>query len=126
MTLRRLPALCAGAMMLAACADNGAPGRGVADPAQEADRGAVTVGKMIDPPNTRIGNTVYFDTDSAILTTDAQASLQKQAMWLVEWDREHSFTIEGHADERDPREYNLGLGERRAQAVIDYLIALGV
>jgi peptidoglycan-associated lipoprotein len=124
MLMRRLPALCAGVLMLAACTEGGAPGQGVSD--QASDPGAPMPGQMTDPPNATIGDTVYFDTDSAILKTDAQASLQKQAAWLLEWDREHTFTIEGHADERGTREYNLALGERRAQVVMDYLIALGV
>jgi peptidoglycan-associated lipoprotein len=81
---------------------------------------------MTDPPNTHVGNTIYFDTDSAGLTADAQSALQKQAQWLLQWDHEHTFIIEGHADERGTREYNLALGERRAQAVMDYLVALGV
>ena len=73
----------------------------------------------------RIGDTVTFDTDSAVLSSTAQSLLQKQAAWLTAF-AGHRVIIEGHADERGTREYNLALGERRARAVMDYLIALGI
>lgn len=72
-----------------------------------------------------VGDRVFFALDSHQLQPKARATLEKQAQWL----RQHpsvSVTIEGHADERGTREYNLALGERRANAVRDYLIALGI
>ncbi len=75
--------------------------------------------------DSNVGNTVYFLTDSALLEPQAQRMLQVQAVWLKEYPH-YRITIEGHADERGTREYNLALGERRAQAVMDYFIALGV
>ena len=66
-----------------------------------------------------------FETDSVTLTPTAQATLQKQAQWLLQYNR-YSVTIEGHADERGTREYNIALGARRAQATRDYLVSLGI
>ncbi len=74
---------------------------------------------------TKIGNTIRFDTDSYSLNTEAQGILQKQAAWLQKYPQ-HMATIEGHADERGTREYNLALGDRRATTVLNYLVALGV
>tara|TARA_Y100000590_G_scaffold37823_1_gene40701 strand:+ start:51 stop:554 length:504 start_codon:yes stop_codon:yes gene_type:complete len=71
-----------------------------------------------------VGDRVFFGYDSAELDQDAQELLQDQVAWI----KEHnvSVTIEGHCDERGTREYNLALGEKRAQAVKNYLIGLGV
>ena len=68
---------------------------------------------------------MFFDTDVTDLSAAAQATLDKQAAWLNQYNR-YTFTIEGHADERGTREYNFALGSRRAEAVKDYLIAKGV
>jgi peptidoglycan-associated lipoprotein len=75
--------------------------------------------------NQMVGDRVFFDTDQTDLSSSAQATLDKQAAWLNQYNR-YSFTIEGHADERGTREYNFALGSRRAQAVHDYLAAKGV
>ena len=72
-----------------------------------------------------VGDRVFFDTDSTDLSQQARATLDKQAEWLGHYSQ-YSFTIEGHADERGTREYNFALGERRAQAVHDYLAAKGI
>ena len=68
---------------------------------------------------------VLFDYDKAELTEGARTSLQKNADWLRKWTSTR-ITVEGHADERGTNEYNLALGERRAAAVRDYLVSLGV
>ena len=68
---------------------------------------------------------VFFDFDSSELSADARATLAKQADWLMHYTGV-DVSIEGHCDERGTREYNLALGERRAVAVRDYLVALGV
>jgi peptidoglycan-associated lipoprotein len=68
---------------------------------------------------------VFFDFDSAILTPAAQATLRRQADWLNR-NPDVALVIEGHCDERGTREYNLGLGERRAAAARAYLVSLGV
>jgi peptidoglycan-associated lipoprotein len=70
------------------------------------------------------GATVHFDYDSSELTVAARSVLEKQAEWMGA--NRLSISIEGHADERGTREYNLALGERRAVSVKNYLIALGV
>jgi peptidoglycan-associated lipoprotein len=72
-----------------------------------------------------VGDRVLFDFDSYALRPDARAMLEKQAAWLQQ-NRTVTVTIEGHADERGTREYNLALGERRANAARDYLVALGI
>jgi len=75
--------------------------------------------------NQTVGDRVFFDTDQTVLSQTAQATLDKQAAWLNQYNK-YSFTIEGHADERGTREYNFALGSQRAQAVHDYLAAKGV
>jgi peptidoglycan-associated lipoprotein len=72
-----------------------------------------------------IGDRVFFDYDSIDLRPEARATLEAQARWLGQYSN-LNVTIEGHADERGTREYNLALGERRANAVKNYLVALGV
>jgi len=72
-----------------------------------------------------VGDRVFFDTDSTELTMQSRATLDKQAQWLGTYNR-YAFMIEGHADERGTREYNIALGARRAQAVRDYLASRGV
>ncbi len=72
-----------------------------------------------------VGNTVYFGYDSAVLDGNSQATLFRQAAFL-KGNPSLTVTIEGHCDERGTREYNLALGERRAAAARDYLLAQGV
>jgi len=72
-----------------------------------------------------VGDRVFFETDSSELTPQARATLDKQGQWLQQYNR-YAFTIEGHADERGTREYNIALGARRAQTVRSYLSARGV
>jgi peptidoglycan-associated lipoprotein len=72
-----------------------------------------------------VGDRVFFETDQTELTAQGRATLDKQAQWLQQYNR-YAFTIEGHADERGTREYNIALGARRAQTVRDYLSARGV
>ena len=72
-----------------------------------------------------VGDRVFFESDSTELTPQSVATLDKQAEWLQRYNR-YAFTIEGHADERGTREYNIALGARRAQTVRDYLISRGV
>jgi peptidoglycan-associated lipoprotein len=72
-----------------------------------------------------VGDRVFFETDSSDLTPQARGTLDKQAQWLQQYNR-YTFTIEGHADERGTREYNIALGARRAQTVRDYLASRGI
>ncbi len=68
---------------------------------------------------------VYFDTDQYNIDAEDQAKLQRQAQYFSQYSQVN-FTIEGHADERGTREYNLALGERRANAAKNYLVSVGV
>jgi peptidoglycan-associated lipoprotein len=72
-----------------------------------------------------VGDRVFFESDSTELTSQSIATLEKQAQWLQVYNQ-YTFTIEGHADERGTREYNIALGARRAQTVRDYLASRGV
>ncbi|MFZ0609650.1 MAG: peptidoglycan-associated lipoprotein Pal [Xanthobacteraceae bacterium] len=72
-----------------------------------------------------VGDRVFFDTDSSDLSDQARTTLDKQAQWLNNYNK-YSFTIEGHADERGTREYNIALGARRAETVREYLISRGI
>jgi len=69
--------------------------------------------------------TIYFDTDRYNVDSQDAAALQAQAQYFAQYPQV-TFTIEGHADERGTREYNLALGERRANAAKNYLVSLGV
>ena len=75
--------------------------------------------------NLEVGDRVFFAFDKYDLTPQARATLEKQAAWLRQYPNVR-FTVEGHCDERGTREYNLALGERRANAVVAYLTQLGV
>lgn len=72
-----------------------------------------------------VGDRVFFTTDSSVLSADAKTTLDKQAAWLNRY-AQFRVLIEGHADERGTREYNIALGARRAAAVVAYLESRGV
>lgn len=72
-----------------------------------------------------VGDRVFFGFDRYELTPEARYTLQQQAAWMIT-NSSVNVVIEGHCDERGTREYNLALGERRASAVSDYLMTLGV
>ena len=103
--------------LLAACETAPKDGRGSA--------GASSGGNTPTEQLIAIGDTVFFDTDSSVLSDEAKATLASQAAFLSA-NPSVSITIEGHCDERGTREYNLALGERRASATRDYLVAQGV
>jgi peptidoglycan-associated lipoprotein len=112
----KFAAVVMGALAIAACAKQ--------QPDQTAMAGAATPGSQQDFV-VNVGDRVFFDTDSSELSPLARATLDKQAQWLNNYNR-YAFTIEGHADERGTREYNIALGARRAQTVREYLISRGV
>jgi peptidoglycan-associated lipoprotein len=88
---------------------------------------AVSGCSLINPNcgvNATPSDTVYFDYDSSILKHDAQVTLSQQLESLTEDDS--PIVIEGHADERGTREYNIGLGARRANEVRNYLLSKGI
>lgn len=70
-------------------------------------------------------DTIYFDTDKFDIDSQDAAALQSQAQWLLQYPVRRA-TIEGHCDERGTRDYNLALGEKRANAAKNYLVSLGV
>ncbi len=121
----------AAAALLGACSakKNGA-GYGLAGGANGGDPNAVGYRGPVTPGTQRdftvnIGDKVFFKTDSASLTPDAQETLRGQAKWLNQYPN-HTITVEGHSDERGTREYNLGLAAKRAQTVKGFLARQGV
>ncbi len=134
--------LLVGALALAGCestpeSTTGAGGAGSfgSSPSQAAPAGAggqvgsaPIGGAGVGGPNLAaagISDTVLFGFDQYDLSAQARATLDRQAAWLRQ-NAQRAITIEGHADERGTREYNLALGERRANAVKTYLVTLGV
>ncbi len=88
------------------------------------DRGAVGPGTQADLV-ANVGDRVFFELDRSDITQEGRATLGRQAEWLKKYSNV-AITVEGHADERGTREYNLALGERRATAVKNYLVANGI
>jgi peptidoglycan-associated lipoprotein len=86
--------------------------------------GAATPGSPQDF-TVNVGDRIFFDTDSSSIRADASKTLDRQAQWLARYPK-YAITVEGHADERGTREYNLALGARRASATKDYLASRGV
>ena len=72
-----------------------------------------------------VGDRVFFESDQSELSPQATATLDRQIQWLQTYNR-YAFTIEGHADERGTREYNIALGARRAQSVRAYMTSHGI
>ncbi|MEX0591209.1 MAG: peptidoglycan-associated lipoprotein Pal [Xanthobacteraceae bacterium] len=112
----RFVALVGAVFLIAACAQN---------PTDQAGANATATPGSAQDFVVNVGDRVFFETDSSELTPQARATLDKQAQWLGQYNR-YAFTVEGHADERGTREYNIALGARRATTVRDYLIARGV
>src|SRR5215510_3415301 len=109
------------ALALAACSDT---------PKPESEIGAGGRMSPATPGTARdfavnVGDIVYFSTDSVDLSPEAQQTLANQARWLQQYSQ-YTITIEGHADERGTREYNIALGARRAQTVRDFLARHGI
>lgn len=117
-------ALIGAAALLAACSSSD-------DENLDASANAAVVEQTGPAPNTVeyfnvvVGDRVFFDTDRHDLSTEAQFILSKQAQWFAE-NPGATAVIEGHADERGTREYNLALGARRANAARSFLISNGV
>lgn len=86
--------------------------------------GGVTPGTQEDLV-ANVGDRIFYGYDRHDLSPEARTVLNAQAQWLAQYPT-LSITVEGHADERGTREYNLALGERRASSVKNYLVALGV
>jgi len=117
----RFAAVAAAVLMIAACSSK-------TDDAGATDTGAST--STIVPGSQQdlvanVGDRVFFELDQSSLSDEARATLQRQAEWAKKYPA-NQLTIEGHADERGTREYNLALGQRRANSAKDYLASLGV
>ena len=115
MRLKMLGAV--GVILLAAACTN--PDRPDTAATGRAAPGSVTEFQQV------VGDRVFFDLDSSQLRPDARETLTKQATWLKQYTN-YAVTVEGHADERGTREYNLALGARRAQTISSYLAAQGL
>ena len=134
---QRLLAMCAVAFLFTACetasnvAGDSASGSSsssatAAGSTSSSASSSTTATQMSDAEKlAQVGNTVYFGFDSSELAGEAQATLDRQAAFL-NVNPTLVVIIEGHADERGTREYNLALGDRRAVAVRDYLLAKGL
>lgn len=122
--------LLAGSLAISACASK-APKVLPPDPgpATTTDGGSQTgpiPGSQTDFVATMMGDdTIYFDTDQYNIDSADAAALNKQAQWLMQYPSKR-VTLEGHADERGTREYNVALGERRANAAKNHLVSVGV
>ncbi len=128
MRLKMISALAA-TLLLAACASDEEVVESAAATDGTTSTDTVTEG-TVEPGTIQdfvqnVGDRVFFDLDRYDLSGEAQAQLQRQGAWLGQYPAV-TVTIEGHADERGTREYNLALGERRANSVANYLVALGV
>ena len=131
--------LIAAAAMLAACAQDqdiagGSSGGGSSNEQTKSasgsgsSSGSVSYGTVPGSKEnfvSEVGDRIFFGYDSSDLTIDSQSTLDRQATWLQKFPSVR-VSIEGHCDERGTREYNLALGERRAAAARDYLLAQGV
>jgi peptidoglycan-associated lipoprotein len=116
----RIAALLIAALAMGACAKSPTG----EDVGSLANASAATPGSQQDFV-VNVGDRVFFNSDSSELTPQSIATLDKQAQWLRTY-AQYSFIVEGHADERGTREYNIALGARRAQAVHDYLVSRGI
>ena len=105
-------------IVLSACATQGKKGTNIAS---DIYTGSQTVEYLA----TGVRDRVFFATNKSTLTTASRDTLRAQAAWMRKKSK-LTFTIEGHADERGTREYNLAIGERRANAVKDYLMTYGI
>jgi peptidoglycan-associated lipoprotein len=124
----------AGLIALAGCAHK--PAASTAPPPVEApppvDNGAVTTGESsnvvpgsAEDLRVNVGDTVHFGLNEYNVNEEDRGVLQRQAQWLQKYSQVR-ITVEGHCDERGTREYNLALGARRANAVKEYLVSVGV
>jgi peptidoglycan-associated lipoprotein len=123
----KLLSMFAAMLLLAACESasdqgNAAAGGGTATGNQQTTR--VVPGSSEDFVQ-NVGDRVFYDYDRSDLKPEARQTLERQAAWLKQYSNVR-LQIEGHCDERGTREYNLALGERRANAAKNYLVALGI
>ncbi len=124
-------ALIGAAAILAACSDDGpdddmdASASAGAGAGTGVEQGGLPPADSVEYFNVVVGDRVFFGTDRHDLSAEAQETLRKQAEWLAA-NPNTSAVIEGHADERGTREYNLALGARRANSARAFLVSQGV
>ena len=120
----RMIGVAAAMLLLAACSSAPPPATGGTPSGVGSAGGSFAPGSQQDLAATA-GDRVFFAYDQSDISSEGQQILQRQAEWLKRYPQV-SVTIEGHCDERGTREYNLALGERRATAVKNVLVALGI
>ena len=128
-----IPGLVVAAFVLAACSSTGDDSASTGSTgASSSGGGEQTATAPTGPkPGTQedlevnVGDRVFFDFDKSNLSADARTAVERWAAWLKTYPA-NRVVIEGHADERGTREYNLALGERRADSARDYLVSLGI
>ncbi len=128
----KLITMIAAAFLLAACTDKEEAGA-AAETTASATTSTTTAPTVIAGPTAgsqehlvvNVGDRVFYDFDSSDLRPEARATVEALAVWLSNYPAA-TLVLEGHADERGTREYNLALAERRANAIRDYLVALGI
>jgi peptidoglycan-associated lipoprotein len=127
-TASKFAAMALIAVAVGACANKGdgkGTGEGILGGGMGANgKGNATPGSQRDFAQ-NVGDIVYFSTDATDLTPEAQTTLTTQSKWLQQY-AQYTITIEGHADERGTREYNIALGAKRAQSVRDFLVRNGI
>ncbi len=122
---KKFMCLMAALVLVSACDTTGSSdGTSGANGANGSKMGAARPGTQEDLV-VNVGDRVFFGFDKSDLTAEARATLDRQAAWMKKYPA-IKVTVEGHADERGTREYNLALGERRASAAQNYLVAAGV
>lgn len=124
MRLKQLVSLLAAVVLLAACESAGSGSGTQAGSGGQAGTGMAGQ-EALAAMLSRAGDRVFFDYDQSDLKPAARTTIQSWASWLKS-NGGASVVVQGHADERGTREYNLALGDRRASAVKNYLVALGV
>ena len=123
---QRILAIVAATFLLAACETaSQVSGDSASTSASNTASSSAVADKTPAEKLAQVGDTVNFGFDSSELTVSARSTLNRQAAFLS-LNPDLMIVIEGHADERGTREYNLALGERRATAVRDYLVAKGI
>ena len=124
MTTQKLFGALTAVALLAACGSDSDSNRAATGTGGVGGSGSVRPGSQEDLV-ANIGDRVFFETDRANIRADQRPALERQARWMQQH-AQVQVSVEGHADERGTREYNLALGERRASAAQSYLTTLGV
>ena len=128
-----IPGLVAAAFVLAACSSTGDESANSGSTGASSSSGGEQTATAPSGPKpgtqedleVNVGDRVFFDFDKSNLSPDARTAVERWAAWLKTYPA-NKVVIQGHADERGTREYNLALGERRADSARDYLVSLGI